>query len=379
MNPPHHHGGARVAFVLVALGLAGVALAVPRVAGAIEWQPKARLHLDYGANHTDVEPLGSGWYARRADLGLEGKFNDDWSFEIGYGMAKGGDIKPGEGKFKDVTLSWDGWSAGDFTVGQFKVPFGLAEMTSSNDIIFIERALAVDAFAPSRRVGVGFRRNRDAYTFAAMAFGSTLDGDDRGRGLAARLTLAPVRTADTVVHLGVAFASEDPHSKVDFDTTPEARVADVDLVNTGGISDVDRINRLGLEGAWRTGPWSLQAEWLQAEVRRDAGWPDATLDGWYVGGSWVLTGESRPYKNGRFKGIEPGGSRGAWELTARYSRIDLDGGGLAGGTESNVTLGVNYYINKHLRIMLNHISVRSERRGVADDPGIVLLRTQLAW
>lgn len=368
--------GARCAPPRLAMLAGVVGLAMAGSAAAFEVKPTARLHVDYATNNPDAEPLGSGWYVRRAVIGLEGKFNDDWSFELGYDLDDGGELRPADGGFRDVTLEYDGWAAGDITLGQFKLPFGLAESTSSNNIIFIERALPVDAFSLSRRMGVGFTHERDRWTFSTMAFGSSIDGDDRGRGVAARFTIAPIHTEDTVVHLGIAAVSEDPRSKVDFDTTPESRVADTDLVNTGGIDDVSRVNRLGLEAAWRNGPLSLQGEWLGASVGREHGLPDANLEGWYVGGSWVLTGESRPYKDGEFKGIEPAGPRGAWELTARYSRINLDDGDVRGGKEHNFTLGLNYYYNEHLRIMLNYIDVHSQRRGEADDPDILLLRMQ---
>lgn len=367
----------RLAPALLAACLGGISLGLADEAAAVELKPTARLHLDYAAHDADVEPLHDDWMVRRAVIGLEGKFNDDWEFEIGYNLDDDGRLKPADGGFRDVTLSYEGWAAGAITVGQFKTPFGLEELTSSNNGSFIERALPVDAFAPSRRMGVGFNRHGDNYTVAAMVFGASIDGDDRGRGAGARFTTAPIHTADTVLHLGIAAVTEKPRSKVDFDTAPESRVADVDLVNTGRIGDVGRINRIGLEGAWRSGPLSLQAEWMQAAVQRNAGRTNATLDGWYLGGSWVLTGESRPYKNGEFKGIKPRGAGGAWELTARYSRINLDDSGVRGGKEHNFTAGLNYTLNEHLRIMLNYIQVHSQRRGQADDPNILLLRAQI--
>lgn len=355
--------------------LMGAAVVSP--ASAVELEPKARLHLDYANHEADVEPLDDDWIVRRAVIGLEGKFHDDWSFEIGYDLDQDGEFKPSEGEFRDVVLEYDGWGVGDIAVGQFKLPFGFAESTSSNDISFMERALPVDAFPLSRRMGVGFSHERDAYTFSSMLFGSSIDGGDRGRGAAARFTLAPVHSTETVVHLGVAVVTEDPSGKVDFDTTPESDVADVDLVNTGRIDDVNRINRFGLESAWRSGPLSVQAEWMQASVRRSTG-PNVELNGWYVAAGWVLTGESRPYKDGRFKGVEPSRAAGAWEFVARYSRIDLDDGDVRGGKERNVTLGLNYYLNQHVRIMLNYVQVQSQRRGQADDPNIVALRVQFA-
>ena len=55
------------------------------------------------------------------------------------------------------------------------------------------------------------------------------------------------------------------------------------------------------------------------------------MNGFYVQGSYLLTGEHRPYNRalGIFSGIRPkrnfleDGGWGAWELAARYSYLDL--------------------------------------------------------
>jgi len=381
MNPENQatpHPMARCLLLRRVGALGALCLGTLGNAAALDVKPTARLHLDYAAHDADTKPMDGGWTVRRATVGLKGKLHKDWSFEAAYELSDDGRLRPRSGKFKDVALGYEGWSAGSITAGQFKVPFGLEELTSSSDIGFIEGALPVDAFALSRRLGVGFDHQKTAYTASAMVFGSVLEGDERGRGAAARLTAAPVHTAQSILHLGLAAATEKPRSKVDFDVAPEARVADVDLVNTGAISDVSRIHRMGLEGAWRTGPFSLQSEWMRAQVRRSGGQPSANLDGWYVAGSWVLTGELRSYKNGRFKGIGPSSAAGAWELSARYSRINLDHGQVRGGRQHNTSVGVNYYLGEHLRIMFNYIQAHSQRRGVGDDPDIWLLRVQLA-
>lgn len=364
---------------LAAACLGVACMSVGGNASAFEVTPEGRLHLDYAAHNADVKPLKDDLVVRRAVFGLDGKFNDDWSFEIAYEFANDGEIQPQDGKFRDVAVEYDGWQAADLSVGQFKLPFGLEELSSSNNISFVERALPLDAFPPSRRMGVGFNRNRDGYTFAAMGFGSSIDGGDRGRGAAARFTVAPIDSDSTVLHLGIAAVTEHPRGEVKFNARPESRVADVKFVNTGDIEDVDRIDRIGMEAAWKSGPVSAQAEWMRAIVDRDAGHSDANLEGWYVAGSWILTGETRRYKNGAFKDIAPSRSSGAWELTARYSHLDLDDGQVRGGTQDNCTLGLNYYANRHLRIMANYIKVRSERRGKSDDPDILLVRAQLAF
>lgn len=363
-------------FLLYALTLLVFSFITVDLVLAFDLQPKARLHLDYAHHDDDVKPLDDGWIIRRATIDFSGKFDRNWEFEVGYNLSDGRDIHFSSDAFRDVALTWKGWSAANLTIGQFKLPLGLEELTSSNNISFVERALPVDAFVPSRRIGIGLVRERRNYTMSAMAFSTSIGDRYQGQGFGLRLTLAPVLNQRTVIHLGAAAVTEDPGGKVKFDVAPESRVGDVDLVNTGGIDGAQHINRLGLEGAWRHGPYSMQAEWIMADIRRRTGFASAWFDGWYVNGSWVLTGEMRPYKYGKFKGIKPESSFGALELTTRYSRIDLDSTDVRGGFEHNFTVGLNYYLNEHVRVMLNYIRAHSERRGVTDDPNIILLRTQ---
>lgn len=353
---------------LAGLAVLAFAGAAP-LSHAFEIEPGGRLHLDYAAHDADRRPMEDDSYLRRARLGLDVRFDGQWSFEVEYDFV-------GHGEYKNVALQYDGWKAATVNLGQFKVPFGLAAMTSSNNLLFIERALPAEAFAPSRRLGIGLERNRDRYTVAVMGFGRSIDDADEGRGAAARVTWAPLGSDGTIIHLGAGAVTGDPRGDVKFSARPESRVADVKLVNTGDLDDVDRVDQWGLEAAWRSGPLMAQAEWIEARIRRGAGARDASVGGWYVEGSWLVTGEARKYRHGSFKAVSPKRRSGAIELTARYSRIDLDDGDVLGGIESNATLGLNWYVTKHLRFMVNYIDARSRRRGESDDPDILLLRAQ---
>lgn len=356
-------------------------------AHAIELSPSARLHLDYATHDEDVAPLSDRLLVRRASLGLDGKFDADWSFELGYDLAgvyevtqhgahRDGVFKDG---VKDVRLQYEGWKLADLDFGQFKVPFGLEELTSSNNLVFIERALPSDAVAPSRRLGLGLAHAGDRHTLAAMAFGSAIDGGSRGRGVAARATYAPIERGQSVLHLGAALAVERPRGELKFNARPESKASDVRFVNTGDLDGVRRIDRIGLEAAWKSGPLWLQAEWMQAALQREQAMPGVRLRGWSLAGAWLLTGESRAYRKGVFRGVSVSRPGGAWELTARVSRIDLDRRDVRGGRERNLTLGVNYYLNENVRFMANWIQVRSARRGKVDDPRILLVRAQFAF
>ncbi|MEO9150397.1 MAG: porin [Burkholderiaceae bacterium] len=326
--------------------------------------------MDYAAYREDSSSLADRTLIRRASLGIKGKFGD-WRFEVDYDFA-------GDGEFEDVRIGYEGWAAGNASMGQYKVPFGLEELTSYSTTTFIERSLATEAFVPSRRLGLGFDRKGRRYTASAMAFGPEIDGDDR-RGVGVRTTFAPLRANGRLIHLGVAATIERAGNSVELRAPPEARPGGYYLVRTGDLDDVDRIALLGLETAWQRGPVSLQAEWMRTALRRTTGRPDLNFDGWYLVGSWFITGETRSYRDGTFKGVRTDRRGGAWELVARYSHVSLDDRDIAGGSERNVTFGVNWYVNDHLRLMLNYIDVHSQRHRVADNPKIFLMRAQLTF
>ena len=48
----------------------------------------------------------------------------------------------------------------------------------------------------------------------------------------------------------------------------------------------------------------------------------------------------------------------------------IDGAGLRPGATRTRALGLNWYVSSEERLMFNTISVRSERRGISDNPKI---------
>nr|WP_298377009.1 OprO/OprP family phosphate-selective porin [uncultured Halomonas sp.] len=336
-----------------------------------EISPQGKLHLDYATQREDRTNLDDDFQIRRARVGVKGG-HGDWRFKLDYEFTDDGD-------FKDAYLGYEGFQAGNVTVGQFKVPFGLEQQISSDDISFIERSLATEALVLSRRTGIGFSRADKRYSASVMAFGPEIDKNN-GYGAAVRATFAPLLEKNQrLLHIGVAAATEYTKGSTSLGTPPESRPGSTQLVDTDSIDGVDRIDRLGLEAAWQRGPVSAQAEWIHAGLRRDSGQPDVDVDGWYLSGSWFITGETRPYEKGMFKSVEPKRDSGAWELVTRYSDVDLNDRNIEGGSEHNLTLGVNWYISSDLRLMLDYTDVHSRRQGESDDPEILTMRAQISF
>jgi phosphate-selective porin OprO/OprP len=323
-----------------------------------------------------VGGLEEGAEFRRARLYLEGVLYDRVEFKAQY------DFAGGDPAFKDVYLGLiDLPVVGGLRVGQFKEPFSLEEVTSSNYITFMERAL-LNALVPSR--STGFMTHHHAFdqrlAWAAGVFRDPDDfGDQSGDGewsFTGRLTGLPWYQDEgrSLLHLGGGYSYRKLNDEtIRFSARPEVHLAPR-FVDTGSFA-ADTANLWGGEAALVHGPFSLQGEYVHSAV-------DATMranpdfDGYYVQASYFLTGEHRPYKTGEgvFDKVKPKrpflfrdpGALGAWELALRYSDLDISDAGIRGGEIRDVTVGVNWYLNTNTRVMLNYVNGDPDGVGNAD-------------
>lgn len=354
--------------------------------GEFSFELGGRLMIDGASYNEDEVTLGDGTEVRRARIEAKGTLFSDWGYELGI------DFADSDADVKDAYLEYLGWWPASIKIGQFKEPFSLEEMTSSKYITFMERALPND-FAPGRHIGIGLHTYGESWTAASGLFGGALDDDvddegDEQWSLTGRVTYAPWRGDRQTLHLGTAFSYQTPDDerKVKFNARPESHITDVKYLNTGTIKEVDRISLFGLESALVQGPFSLQGEYIHTRVDRDMNLDSLDFDGWYIYGSWFLTGESRIYKaqKGSFGRVNPTTDMGAWELALRFSHMDLTDGEFTGGEADQITLGLNWYVNPQTRFMLNYVMVDNDINADDDgdvqgddDPGVLQFRAQI--
>ena len=111
----------------------------------------------------------------------------DWDWKAQYDFAGNGT------EIKDAYIRYTGFDWGKITIGQFKQPFGLEELTSSKYITFIERA-SMSAFAVDRRICIGLSGDAGRWHWAGSVFGqeeSDSEGKDEGTGANGRIAWTP--------------------------------------------------------------------------------------------------------------------------------------------------------------------------------------------
>ncbi len=323
--------------------------------GRFEMNLRGRIYADAAfVSDKDGSPNIDATEFRTARLGIEGKAWKDikYKFEVDFAGNKT--------TIKDGYIQWHG--PAKFTFGQFKTPNSLEEQTSSRYTSFMERAAFTDAFGFARQLGAGISTSGKIWSANVGVFrGNASSGNkDEGSTVAGRITFGP-KLGAAQLHLGGSFR----HRKAGKDQAlfryrqrPHAHLADR-FINTDHIASKDDF--YGVEAAAILGPVAVQAEygWLNANVGALAP-SDPTFTGGYVEASWFLTGESRPYSAskgafGRPKVRNPvfEGGFGAVQLAVRYDMIDLSDKTFMGGEQDTYLVGINWYLNRNTRFMVN--------------------------
>ena len=357
----------------------------------------ARIQLDWNVSDPGgavkeefgIRGTPTGVEFRRARLSMAGLLYGIIDYKIEYDFAEG------NADAKDVYMGMKKVPVVQYVrVGHFKEPFSLEEITSDDFVTFQERGLP-NAFAPSRNTGLALMPVffEERMTATAGGFHETDNsgygfGSEQNYNVTARVTGLPwwVDGGEKLVHLGFSYSHKfRDDTDISFSQRPESHLFPVQLVNTGNIV-TDGVDLVNPEFALVVGPWSMQAEYMHAFVSQVDN-PNPDFGGFYVFGSYFLTeGDQRRYRPayGAFEkpiprrnfGFGEGSGWGAWEVAARYSRLDLSSENVDGGAEDNLSGQINWYLNPNAKIGLNYVWAHLETVG---DSNIVQGRFQVTY
>jgi len=340
--------------------------------------------------------FSDGAYFRRARFGFEGMIARDFNYRVL--LELGGAGTEGPTRINDAWISYTGFAPFTIQLGAFSPPANLEDGTSVDGLLFIERSSLSEmsrAFGGADgRIGLGVRGNGTRWMSALTLTSRTVnDAEVFDSQLAAvgRAGFLVATSSDYNVHAGVngtwVFEPADqgsgtsPRTAIRFRDRPELRVDSTRLIDTGSI-DADSGYTAGIELAanWKNFYFEAQNFWFGIERPESVPFSDPSFGGYYAMASWLITGESRRYDmaSAAFQGPRPfvpftaNGGIGAWELALRYSHTDLNyregmfgtfasPEQIRGGEQNNWTLGVSWFINPTVRLMLNYMRIDVDR------------------
>jgi phosphate-selective porin OprO/OprP len=316
----------------------------------------------------------------RRRIGVEGTIGSYADFQIEREIGEPDD------PWRDVYVNYSQFEPIQLQVGKFKLPFGLEENIGSTNLDFAYRSLIANTLAPGRDRGY-MVHGRVFDRILRYEFGK-FDHDGRNakpknvervfgeQTTVFRISAVPFRTLSSPAddfELGAAWAdTEVPEgfSGIRGQTVFGEPFFSSDFYVLGPR------RRFGFETRWRPGPFSIQSEFIRLTEERvgqsveDSDLPPLRAHGWYVSGTWALTGDRKA--DGLDATEHPifQGGVGAVELAVRVERLTFDSATststsepstspradvILGNSNRAVTIGANWYLNRWIKVQFNLI------------------------
>ena len=360
-----------------------------------------RLMMDYDSmdsGHQSANKSFSDLEWRRTRVNIKGSVNKHWSYVAVYDFNSEKD----SANLDEGYIKYDSKKGFYITAGKTKADMMLEQRTSSKWISTIERGLLnamnekvnylVGKPGDGAGIKLGFYDKASRFSGAVSFFDAYIDDDDDDKDMVwhttARLNYSPKMGKNQFGHFGISYGIAD-YKGESSSASLQLGIHQGDKTTLADAAAGD-ITNLGVELAYVTGPMSFQAEYFDNETELENGSKGYEWDGFYVQGSYVLTGETRGYKwkGAKFDKIKPAGKNGAVELVLRYEDISIDDAdeGTVAANEVDVdrtVIGLNWYVTKTVKFMANYSTVSLDNEvnpgGTTEDLDSFQLRAQYAF
>ncbi len=343
--------------------------------------------------------------------------------------------------------------AATLRAGKVKGPVGLERLQSGGAITFVERGFPTE-LAPNRDLGIQLQGELFSSTvnYTLGYYNGTADGrdvaasdSDNRKEIGARLFLEPFKNEPSFFQglgfgIGSSFGTKDqgafnaggannflprirtPGQLQVFSYTTAATAATATAAGSTGVYADGDHTRLSPQLYFYRNSFGLLSEYITSEQELSQGFvaagagstPSATTtqklknEAWQVAVSYVLTGEDASFR-GVTKLNQPftigGPGWGAFEVAARYGKLEIDDEAFDTVTDGGVTfarfanpvsqiseaeawtLGLNWYLTTNVKAVLNYTQVKFEGGGGGiaaapedrEDEKTVFARLQLSF
>lgn len=293
-------------------------------------------------------------------------------------------------------------------IGKFKSPVGLERLQSSGSTALIELGLASE-LTPNRDLGVQLQGEfaQSTVSYALGVYNGAVDGrdsptvnPDNDFELAGRLFFEPWKNDSNALSglgFGLAGSRGDKQGSGN-NFLPRYRTpGQTQFFNYRGTALADGAHTRWSPQAWYyRNAFSVLGEYVSSsqEVRIGAVADELDHRAWQVTTGYVLTGEDAGYK-GVTRPNHPftvgGAGWGAFELVARYGRLEIDDAAFPRFADRNAVaaaarswgLGLNWYLTGNLKLIANYTQTEFDGGAAAgrdrEDEKAFFTRAQLAF
>jgi len=332
----------------------------------------------------NLNPIGNGFSIRRARFAVKANITSNWFAELDINVSNGAL------ELEDAIIKYtfsNGLKGLNTRIGNFKEQFSMSETASSRYFNFMERAMVVNTFAPSRHLGwdatynaprflvaggISFQEVKDLETLTYVEDNNKDYGRDQGYSLTGKFVLQPFgENKNYGIHAAYAYSYRTPKTDVDPSEYGMARYSTRSLssINRKKYLDTNLIPSLkhemvsNIEIAGFYKGFELQSEIINNKTFRKNNLESLNFGGFYVQSAYLLFGGNQLYDKaqGEFNQPEKGKKWGDVELTLRYDYINLNDKDIMGGSAEGYTAGLNFYTSKNFKFQLNYSYLNHDR------------------
>jgi phosphate-selective porin OprO/OprP len=332
----------------------------------------------YYMNNNDTTDFNT-YLIRRARLGVEADMFKYYEFRLLPDFGQGTAV------VQDAYMNIHYVDYLQVESGKFKQPFSFEQLIQDRFIPTIERSM-IDQLVPARDIGVmlhGKNVWNQSFDYGVSVSNGEINGSGDTNGdkdLVWRVAVHPFRAYEEADFLRyIQFGMSGSIGKEEEPVNPQTLKTPffVPFFQFNPTVRADGIRfRYSPEVVYFWQGFGFAAQYYkESEQLRPIATSrfliDVPMDGFYVLGTWLLTGEERteysqavePLRN--FDPCHPFSCPGAWELVARVSRLEVDTKVFRGGAvnladatrfsrgATEMTLGFNWYLNKWFRTQVN--------------------------
>lgn len=347
----------------------------------IDWKLSGRLHVDGGTYIHSPKALHTGAHISDVRLAAKVRVYSAWSTKIDINFANN------KVTMKDAFTEY-GKDGNYFRGGYMLGYYSIDQSTSTNDLLFNTAANVAETFYPDRRIGLSYTRSLPSYYFSAGAFcGDGLSFSETtkpGYNFSGRAVWRPINAPEQLFHIGAGVLFRVP----DEDTETNAQQI---RLKSKGVTYIPSPRTLDLtvEGVRNQvqsnvecllfqHKWLFQTEFLYTKIHRKDHKPSYSAHGGYMLGGFLLKGERYAYDALDAIPVMPEEPHSIL-LACRYNYTNLNdfSSNITGGSQHDLSIGINYYFNKYISSRLNYAHLWMDKYSALGKCGINMMQLRV--